>query len=102
MADRVQVEVVFAKPEKQVLLSVSLPEGASVADALSESGLTGRFPEIDFAHLQSGVWGHPVPRNHVLSNGDRVEIYRPMLLDPKEARRQLASLGLTMGKVSSD
>ena len=102
MADQIQVEVVFATPETQALLSVSLCSGACVADALSHSDLARRFPEIDFDRLQAGVWGHPVTRSHVLCDGDRIEIYRPLQLDPKEARRQLASLGLTMGKTAKD
>lgn len=102
MAAEIRVEVVFATSEKQLLVSVTVPEPSTVADALTESALARQFPEIDFDRLQAGVWGHPVARDHVLSDGDRVEIYRPLRTDPKEARRQLASLGLTMGKGAKD
>ncbi|MGB5335325.1 MAG: RnfH family protein, partial [Woeseiaceae bacterium] len=77
-----------------------LPEGATVSDALSASGLERRFPQVDFSALQAGIWGHIVARDKVLNGGDRVEVYRPLKLNPKEARRQLASLGLTMGGVT--
>lgn len=99
---QIGVEVVFATAESQVLLSATLPEGATVADALSATDLERRFPDTDFDGLQAGVWGQPVARNHVLSDGDRVEVYRPLTRDPKEARRQLANLGLTMGKGAKD
>jgi len=102
MADHVQVEVVFATAETQHLESVALPAGATVADAIAMSSLAERFPDADFIALQAGIWGNPVERGHILSGGDRVEIYRPLELDPRDARRQLALLGETMGGGSTD
>ncbi|MGI9236857.1 MAG: RnfH family protein [Woeseiaceae bacterium] len=102
MTEKIHVEVVFATPEKQLLLSATLPKNSTVADALSESALARHFPDVEFDRLQAGIWGHPVQRDHVLSDGDRVEIYRSLKLDPKEARRQLALLGRTMSGGSSD
>ncbi|MGI9234605.1 MAG: RnfH family protein [Woeseiaceae bacterium] len=102
MAEKIHVEVVFATPQKQVLLTLSLPAHSTVADALSESALSEHFPDIDFDRLQAGVWGHLVQRDRVLLDGDRVEIYRPLGLDPKESRRQLAILGRTMSGRSTD
>jgi len=97
---QIAVEVVYATPDNQILLPVILPVTSTVADALLASGLPGKFSQVDFDNLQAGVWGHAVTREHVLADGDRVEIYRPLELDPKEARRQLATLGLTMGKAA--
>jgi putative ubiquitin-RnfH superfamily antitoxin RatB of RatAB toxin-antitoxin module len=102
MSTQIKVEVVYATPENQVLLPVILQAGSTVADALRESGLPQQFPRVDFDQLQTGVWGNTVTREHALADGDRVEIYRPLELDPKEARRQLASLGLTMGQSAKD
>ena len=102
MSTHIKVEVVYATPETQVLLPVSLPASSTVADALSASGLRQQFSDVDFDQLQTGIWGHTVTREHAVAEGDRVEIYRPLELDPKEARRQLASLGLTMGKAAKD
>ncbi|NIV18987.1 MAG: RnfH family protein [Woeseiaceae bacterium] len=82
------VEVVFALPETQVLVTVELDEGATVQDAIDESGLVDRFPDDRLDALPAGIWGHPVERNRALSDGDRVEIYRPLAMDPREARRQ--------------
>ncbi len=97
MVEEIRVEVVFATPQRQRLVTVTLPAPATVMDAISRSALAERFPAETFDELQAGVWGHPVGRNHILSDGDRVEIYRPLELDPREARRQLAQAGRTMG-----
>jgi len=92
----ITVEVVFAVAEKQRLASVTLPVGATVAEAISESAIASSFPQHDLRSLSVGIWGHEVTREHVLSDGDRVEIYRSLNMDPREARRQLALTGQTM------
>lgn len=97
MMGDIQVEVVFALPHKQRLVAVTLPIGATVADAISESSISRHFPDDSLGDLEVGVWGRHVTREHVLSDGDRVDILRPLKLDPREARRQLALLGQTMG-----
>lgn len=102
MTNKVNVEIVFATAETQELLTLMLSPGATVAAAVSASGLMRRFPDVDFDRLQAGIWGHPVARDRVLADGDRVEIYRPLELDPKEARRQLALMGRTMSGGSTD
>ncbi len=102
VAARIRVEVVFATPEEQRLVTVGLAAPATVADAITASALAERFPAEDFDRLQAGIWGNPVARGHTLSDGDRVEIYRPLELDPREARRQLAKSGRTMGGGSTE
>ena len=82
-----QVEVVFALAEKQVLRAVELPEGATVAEAIDASRIAHQFPGADLGQLQTGVWGKPVERTCVVRDGDRVELYRPLKMDPREARR---------------
>ena len=82
-----QVEVVFALPERQVLRTLELPDGSTVGDAILHSKLALEFPEADFDELQAGVWGRPVDRSQLLNDGDRVELYRPLAMDPREARR---------------
>jgi putative ubiquitin-RnfH superfamily antitoxin RatB of RatAB toxin-antitoxin module len=96
MAEQIQVEVVFALAEKQVLLSVSVDEGATVADVIAVSGLLTKFPDESLQLLETGIWGHPVARDHGVREGDRVELYRALQRDPREARRELAQSGLTM------
>lgn len=92
------VEVVFALPERQELVSVQLEEGATVAQAIEKSSLAEMFPEYDLAACQVGIWGHVVDRRHRVSDGDRVEIYRPLRIDPQKARRALAAEGKSMGR----
>ena len=87
-----QVEVVFALPERQLLRSVELPEGSTVADAIETSGIAGAFPGIDLDELQAGIWGNPAERTRSLREGDRVELYRPLEIDPREARRLKAGV----------
>jgi putative ubiquitin-RnfH superfamily antitoxin RatB of RatAB toxin-antitoxin module len=82
-----QVEIVFALSERQVLETMELPEGSTVADAIKRSALAQEFPTVDFDQLQAGVWGKLVERDRVLLDGDRVELYRPLMMDPREARR---------------
>lgn len=90
------VEVAYAEPDQQVLIDVSLPSGATVADAIQRSAIINRFPQLDRDDLMLGVWGRPATAETILKDGDRVEIYRKLLLEPREARRQLADVGRTM------
>ena len=87
-----QVEVVFALPDRQVLEALEIDEGATVAQAIERSGIARRFPEVDMSALQVGIWGRPVDRTHILRQGDRVEVYRPLEIDPREARRLKAGV----------
>lgn len=92
-----QIEVVFALPERQELVTVELEEGATVADAIERSAIAELFPGHEVRALPVGVWGRVVDRGHVLEEGDRVEIYRPLAIDPREQRRALAAEGKSMG-----
>ena len=88
--DLLQVEVVYALPGVAHVVPLQLPQGASIADAIQHSGLLQRCPEIDLAKNQVGIFSTQKPLATRLSEGDRVEIYRPLLIDPKEARRRRA------------
>ena len=92
------VEVVFALPEQQELVALEVAEGTTVAEAIRQSGLADRFPRHDLSRGAVGVWGQVVDRSRRLQDGDRVEIYRPLQIDPQDARRQLAAKGKSMGK----
>lgn len=76
--EHVQVQVVYARPEGTFLTECELVPGATIDDALAQSGLLQLHPEIDWATHQVGVFGKVMPRDHALSPGDRVEIYRPL------------------------
>ena len=83
-----RVEVVYALPSAADITAVELPPGATVRDALAASGIAARHPAIDLSSL--GIFGRPVGVETPLAEGDRLEIYRRLALDPKEARRQRA------------
>lgn len=103
MADaEIDIEVVFAMQAQQCLLPVRLSQGSTVADAIKASGIAARFPDEDLDACKVGVWGRVVSRARVLADGDRVELYRPLRLDPREARRQLAAVGQTMSTPKGD
>lgn len=85
-----EVEVVYALPESEDAVRIRLAAGASAADALRASGILARHPEIDPARSKLGVYGRVVPPETRLTDGDRVEVYRPLAIDPKEARRRRA------------
>lgn len=92
MSATITVEVVFALPERQELVQVTIEVGATVSDAIAKSGLARKFPQVRFDDLQTGIWGRIVPREQPLNDGDRVEFYRPLERDPRDARRILAAL----------
>jgi hypothetical protein len=85
-----KVEVAYAKPEVQVLLEEEVPEGATIEEAIRRSGILERFPEIDLSTQKVGIFGKIAPLDKTLQERDRVEIYRPLIADPKAARRQRA------------
>jgi hypothetical protein len=83
-------EVAYARPDRQFVSVVQLREGATAADALRASGLLDDCSEIDPATAHYGVYGRVVPADHPLQDGDRLEIYRPLQVDPRAARRARA------------
>lgn len=82
------VRVVYARPERQVMLTVELTEGATIRDALEKSGILTRCPEIDLTNQKVGVWGKVAELDTVLEPDARVEIYRPITCDPKTVKRR--------------
>lgn len=84
----IRVELAYALRDRQVLLALELEEGATVEQAIQRSGVLEAFPEIDIARSQMGIFGRPVAPDARVRDGDRVEIYRPLIAEPKEARRQ--------------
>ena len=92
MNDRfIRVEVVYALPERQELLGLEVPLGTTVMEAIDASGIRERFDEIEVDEKRLGIFGRRTTANTVLKEGDRVEIYRPLIADPKEGRRARAA-----------
>ena len=85
------VEVAYAKPDEQLILSVACASMITVQEAIDRSGILEKFPEIDLAINKVGVFGKIATLDTALHPGDRVEIYRPLVADPKEARRRRAA-----------
>lgn len=90
-AEGLRVRVVYALPEQQVVVELTLYERSTVDDAVTKSGLPQRFPQI-VAPVSCAVFGRVVPLSQPLRDGDRVEILRPLLVDPKEQRRRAAAV----------
>lgn len=102
VTDTIEVEVAYATPERQLILKVEVPQDTTAAEAIRLSGIEEQFPEIDLGKSRIGIFGKLCKTDRVLRSGDRVEIYRPLLVDPRVARRELAAAGKTMGKHSDD
>lgn len=98
MAETIHVEVVYARPERQEIASLNLPAGSTAGQAIEASGLMAKFPEIDLTRNKLGVYAKLAKPDTVLRDRDRVEIYRPLIADPKEVRKQRAAEGKAMKK----
>ena len=85
-----RVEVAYAAAERQVLVAIDVDEGATVEMALRQAAGHAAFDGLNLNRMPVGVYGNQVDRSRVLRPGDRIELYRPLLLDPKEARRRRA------------
>lgn len=101
-AANITVEVVYALPAQQVLLQVRLAEGATVDDAIRASGVLETFPEIDLVRNKIGIFSKLVKLDEKVRDKDRLEIYRPLIADPKEVRRKRAEEGKVTRKGGGD
>lgn len=88
--DLIRVQVCYAKPGVQIVKDLRLPAGATVQEAVERSGILQEMPEIDLAIQKTGIYGKLKPLDTILREHDRVEIYRPLIADPKESRRKRA------------
>ncbi len=102
MAETMNVEVCYALRDKQEVVRVRLPEGSTLQQGLEASGLLGKYPEIDIKKNKFGIWNKLSKPDAVLRDKDRIEIYRPLLADPKEVRKQRAAEGKVMKKGAGD
>ncbi len=94
----IQVEVAYALPDEQIVRVVEGEPGMTVEQAIQASGILDAHPEIDLSRNKVGVFGKAAKLDAVLYPGDRVEIYRPLIADPKEARKKRASQGKQLRK----
>jgi len=98
MPNEILIEVAFALPQKQLIIPIKVKPGTTAREAIQMSGITKKFPEIDLSVNQIGIFGKLTQLDHVQRERDRVEIYRPLIADPKEIRRQRAAEGKVMKK----
>ncbi len=86
--NKIKIEVAYALPQDQVILVVEVDEGSTIEMVIKVSGILQRFPDIDLSKQKVGVFSQERGLSELVREGDRIEIYRPLVIDPKEARRQ--------------
>jgi len=102
MENEILVEVAYALPKQQVIVPVTVAPGTTAQAAVEASGILAKFPEIDINTNKIGIFGKLCKPDTILRHLDRVEIYRPLIADPKEVRRQRAAEGKVMKKGGGD
>ena len=96
--DKVTIEVVYGVPHKQKILTLILAEGSTVEQAILASGVIDLFPEIDLKVNKVGIWNKAVKLSQVLNDLDRIEVYRPLIADPKDVRKRRAEKAKLEGR----
>jgi uncharacterized protein len=94
------IEVAYATLQQQAIISLKVPENTTVQRAIELSGILPKFPEIDLNQNKTGIFSKPCKLTQTVRKGDRIEIYRPLIADPKAVRKQRAAEGKTMKKGS--
>jgi len=98
VTDKITIEVVYGVPHKQKILTLSVDAGTSVEQAIVDSGIAALFPEIDLSINKVGIWNRAVKLTEVLDDLDRIEIYRPLIADPKDVRKRRAEKAKQEGR----
>lgn len=98
MAEQIKIEVVYGTSQKQELLALSVDVGTTIEAAIKSSGIMAIFPEIDLTKNKVGVWNRTAKLTDTLEDLDRIEIYRPLIADPKEVRKRRAEKAKEEGR----
>jgi putative ubiquitin-RnfH superfamily antitoxin RatB of RatAB toxin-antitoxin module len=98
MANKINIEVAYAQPEKQSLLSVVIDDGLTVEQAIMHSDIINLHPEIDLNVNKVGIWNRTCKLQDLVKDGDRIEVYRPLIADPKEVRKRRAEKAKQEGR----
>ncbi|HOY86593.1 MAG: RnfH family protein [Methylotenera sp.] len=93
-ANEILVEIAYALPHEQLIVPIKVNQGITAEEAIHTSGIMQKFPEIDLSINKIGIFGKLAKADTPLRHLDRVEIYRPLIADPKEARKQRAADGI--------
>ena len=102
MAEQVTVELIYPLPHEQILFAFVVDEGATIREGILASGVLDKYPELDIEAMKVGIFGKLAPMTTKLRAKDRIEIYRPLIADPKEVRKQRAAAGKRMKKGGGD
>jgi hypothetical protein len=100
--ERIKVEVIYALPREQILLNVQVPQGCTVEEAIKISGILEKYTDINLSTNKVGIFSKLSKLDAVVRDHDRIEIYRPLIADPKEVRRKRAEEGKVMKKGGGD
>ncbi|HEY0921066.1 RnfH family protein [Rheinheimera pacifica] len=98
MPEQIMIEVAYALPERQSLMTLSVNRNSTVQQVIERSGILQQFAEIDLAVQKVGIWSRPVKLDDTVKAGDRIEIYRPLIADPKDLRRRRAEKAKEEGR----
>lgn len=98
MSNEITVEVAYALPQKQSLVEISVPADSTIESIIVASGLCELHPEIDLKKTKVGVWSRVAKMRDTVNDGDRIEIYRPLIADPKEIRKRRAEKAVEEGR----
>ncbi len=96
--ERVNVEVAYARADTQAIIAVAVAPGTTLGQAVELSKIRDRFPEIDLKSNKTGIFGKATKVDQIVREGDRIEIYRPLIADPKQVRKERAAAGKGMKK----
>jgi putative ubiquitin-RnfH superfamily antitoxin RatB of RatAB toxin-antitoxin module len=99
VSTKINVEVIYALPQEQLIFSVSLTQGANAQEAIEASGILQKYSEIDLKKNKLGIYSRLIKLDTVLADGERIEIYRPLIADPKEMRKRRASKAKEEGRI---
>ncbi len=100
--EHIIVEVAYALPDEQLILEIEVPADCQVEEAIKRSGMLERYPQIDLGSDKVGIFGKMCKLDASLNHKDRIEIYRPLIADPKESRRQKAEMAKKKAKQTED
>lgn len=101
VVETINIEIAYATPDTQIIKAMNVDVGTTAEMVIAQSGFLGKFPEINLEDNKIGIFGKVIKKDAALKEGDRVEIYRPLIADPKEIRRQRAEQGKAMKKGAS-
>ncbi|RLV59942.1 RnfH family protein [Parashewanella curva] len=98
--EHIMIDVVYALPKQQKIISVNARLGATAIEVLKQSGMQTFFPEIDYDNVKLGIFSNLIKPDRVMEAGERLEIYRPLIADPKDVRRRRAEKAVQEGRAN--